>query len=190
LLAVCFPVLGLISYELADNSLNITYAAALCRFFPEFIIGMTTMRLVPLNADFLPSRVLAWIAVALLAFFAGLLEFDILAFLAIWLLLASLMMNFDAERPVVFGKSPVLLFLGRLSYSFYMSFGTVELILAQVFRHEGWDPAGEKLAYAAAMTVLTLALAVILHNLVEVPARRLGDKWLAEPVLEPTRVTL
>jgi peptidoglycan/LPS O-acetylase OafA/YrhL len=108
----------------------------------------------------------------------------------LWVLLAALMMQSDAERAPVFGKTPVLLFLGRMSYAFYMSFGTVELILAQLFRHQGWDPAADKFPYALAMTVLTLALAVILHNLVEVPARRLGDKWLAEPVLEPTRVTL
>ncbi len=190
ILVVCFPVLGLIAYQLANNSLNITYEAGLLRFFPEFIIGMTTARLVPLNADVLPNRVLAWVGLGIVVVMAGLLDFDIMPLLGLWLLLAALVMNFDADRPPVFGKSPVLLFLGRLSYSFYMSFGTIELILAQLFRHEGWDPAGEKLAYAAAMIVLTLALAVILHVLVEVPARRLGDKWLAEPVLEPTRVTL
>lgn len=71
--------------------------------------------------------------------------------------------------------------LGRLSYAFYMSFGTVELILAQMFHHQGWDPAGAKLAYGATMTLLTLALAMILHNLVEVPTRRLGDRLLPEP---------
>ncbi len=190
ILIICFPVLGLIAYMAAGDSLNLTYAMALPRFFLEFIIGMVTMRLVPLNSDFMPSRVLAWVALGALAVLAGLTDFDISSLVALWLLLAALMMQSDAERAPVFGKTPVLLFLGRLSYAFYMSFGTVELILAQLFRHQGWDPAVDKLPYALAMTVLTLALAVILHNLVEVPARRLGDKWLAEPVLEPTRVTL
>jgi peptidoglycan/LPS O-acetylase OafA/YrhL len=35
--------------------------------------------------------------------------------------------------------------------------------------------------FAAAMTVLTFAYAVILHVLVEVPVRRAADQWLAEP---------
>jgi peptidoglycan/LPS O-acetylase OafA/YrhL len=190
ILVVCFPILGLLAYQLAGNSLNMTYALALPRFFVEFIIGMTTMRLVPLNADMMPSRILAWVALGALAMLAGLTDFDIASLVALWIILAALMMRADAERAPVFGRTQVFLLLGRLSYSFYMSFGTVELILAQLFRHEGWDPAVETLPYAAAMTVLTLALAVILHNLVEVPARRLADKWLAEPVLEPIRVTL
>jgi len=191
ILALCFPVLGLIAYEFGGDSLNLTYAAALLRFFPEFIIGITTMRLVPLNADIMPSRVLAWVALVLLALLAGLLDFDILDIIALWLLLAALTMRAEADWPPVFGSPAILIFLGRLSYSFYMSFGTVELILAQFFRHQGVDPAAEKLVYAAAMIVLTLALAVILHNLVEVPARRFADKWLAEPApLAPVRLSL
>lgn len=191
IMVVCFPVLGLIAYLLGGDGLNLTYATALLRFFPEFIIGMTTMRLVPINADMMPNKALAWVALAVLGLAAGLTDFDIISLLAMWLLLAALAMWDDGQQAPVFGSSRVLLGLGRLSYAFYMSFGTVELILAQVCRQQHWDPAGEKLAYSAAMTLLTLAFAVILHNLVEVPARRLGDRLLAEPApLAPVRISL
>jgi peptidoglycan/LPS O-acetylase OafA/YrhL len=91
-------------------------------------------------------------------------------------------MQDDAERPPIFGKPRALRFLGRLSYAFYMSFGTIELILAQVFRHQGWEPSGQRLLYAVAMTLLTFALALILHVFVETPCRRLFDNWLTPPL--------
>jgi peptidoglycan/LPS O-acetylase OafA/YrhL len=75
---------------------------------------------------------------------------------------------------------PQLRFLGRLSYAFYMSFGTIELFLAQLYRHEGWNPAHGKLAYTLAMTALTLLLALSLHSLIETPARRAVELRLAE----------
>jgi len=171
-------VIGTLAFEM--GGLNLTGAAGLARFFPEFLIGMTTIRLVPINADYMPSRILTWAGIGF-ALFGALIGVDSLGALGLWLLLTALVMQEDAERPPVFGKAIFLRFLGRLSYAFYMSFGTIELILAQLFRHQGWDPSQQKIPYAAGMTVLTFALALILHVFVETPCRRLFDRWLAGP---------
>jgi peptidoglycan/LPS O-acetylase OafA/YrhL len=179
-LVIGMTVIGTLAFEM--GGLNLTGAVGLVlRFFPEFLIGMTTIRLVPINADYMPSKVLAWVGIAA-ALFGALIGVDSLAALGLWLLLTALIMQDDAERPPIFGKPRALRFLGRLSYAYYMSFGTIELILAQFFRHQGWDPTSQKLLYAAGMTVLTFALALILHVFVETPCRRLADRWLTPPL--------
>jgi peptidoglycan/LPS O-acetylase OafA/YrhL len=68
-----------------------------------------------------------------------------------------------------------------------MSFGTAELLVTQYFRYQGLSPAGEKMLFVAAMTVLSFAYAVILHVLVEVPARRAADRRLEQgaPLASP-----
>jgi peptidoglycan/LPS O-acetylase OafA/YrhL len=180
IIVICIPVLGLVAY-LSGQGLNLTFADALLRFFPEFIMGMATARMVPVCADVLPAKALA-IAGFALAAAGALLWSDITTVLGLWLALFGLTMQADAERPALFSKAPLPRFLGRLSYAYYMSFGTVELLLAQIYRHLGWDPAGSKLLYAGAMTLMTFALALSLHVLVETPCRRLADRWLAEPV--------
>ncbi|MDR3520283.1 MAG: acyltransferase [Acidocella sp.] len=185
IMVLCFAVLGMIAYE-AGETLNLTYANALWRFFPEFVIGMATLRLVPLNADFMPNKWLTYISLAAILLLTSISSFDILVVFALWVLLSALAMQADAERPPVIPNPKILRFLGQISYSFYMSFGTIELLLAQLFRHQGWDPAANKLVYGTAMTILTLALAIALHRLVETPARRLADRWLAVP--EPLAV--
>jgi peptidoglycan/LPS O-acetylase OafA/YrhL len=185
IILICMTSLGFIAF-ISGHGLNLTYAGALLRFFPEFIIGMATIRLVPINADYAPAKWLTIIGFAA-ALAGAAFRLDIMAVLGLWLVLSALAMNNDAERPPIFGKAVLPRFLGRLSYAFYMSFGTIELILAQLFRQEGWDPAGEKLLYMAAMTILTLALALILHVFVEIPCRRLGDKLLT--LREPLAVT-
>jgi peptidoglycan/LPS O-acetylase OafA/YrhL len=185
ILVICIPILGLLAYA-SGGSLNLTFGSALLRFFPEFIIGICTTRLVPLNADILPHRALAAAGCAG-ALIGALTGSDLITVLGLWLVLAALMMQADAERAPVFGQFRAGRFLGRLSFCFYMSFGTIELILAQFFRAQGWDPAGEKLVYCTAMTLLTFGLAIILHLLVEMPCRRFADERLKEP--EPLALT-
>ncbi len=164
----------------SGQQLNVTFTDALPRFFLEFIAGMTTMRLVPFWADMSPTAsitVLGGIVTAV----GAVVGIDLLAACGLWLALTGLAMRADAERPPLFGRRPVLRGLGLLSYSFYMSFGISELLLAQLFRHQGWDPHLNRLAYAAAMTLLTLLLAMLLYTLVEQPCRRLSDRWLLKP---------
>ncbi len=179
-LVILMTILGLLGYE-TGVGLNLTYAGALLRFFPEFIIGMTTIRLVPINADYSPCGLLTIIGFTAAAF-GALIRLDFMAVIGLWLVLSALTMQADADRPPIFGNATVLRFFGRLSYAFYMSFGTIELILAQFFRHQGWDPSQQKLAYTVAMTILTFALALILHVFVETPCRRLADRWLTPPL--------
>ncbi len=180
ILVLCIPVLGMITYQ-AGDTLNLTYANGLWRFFPEFLMGMATMGLVPGNADIMPNRVLAGLGLVGAVILSACHAFDLFVVMALWLLITALIMQADAERPPMIRNPRFLRFLGQISYSFYMSFGTIELLLSQVFLHQGWDPAGHKLLYCVAMSLLTFAMAVALHHLVENPARRLVDRWLAAP---------
>ncbi len=176
---ICFPVLGLVAF-VSGHGLNVSLVDALPRFLPEFIWGMCTARLVPIFADSLPTAAftIAGFFVALAAVLCGL---DTLSVAGLWLALASVTMHADAERPPLFRKLPLLRSFGLLSYSFYMSFGTSELIIGQIFRHQNWNPAENKLVYSVAMTLLTFCIAMFMHVLVERPCRRMADRWLAEP---------
>jgi peptidoglycan/LPS O-acetylase OafA/YrhL len=180
LCVVAVPILGLLEH-VSGHGLNLTFATALWRFFPEFVMGIATARLVPLTADHLPSKWLL-VAGACFAVIGALFGWDVMTVEGIWLGLAALTMWADTGRKPMFGQARVLHMFGLLSYAFYMSFAISELLLAQVFRHAGWDPAGHKLAYTGAMTLVTLMLAVALHVLVEKPCRRVGDKWFAPPL--------
>jgi len=179
-LIIFMTILGLLAY-VTGVGLNLTYSGALLRFFPEFIVGMTTIRLVPINADYSPCGWLTAIGFAAAAI-GALTGLDFMTAFGLWLVLAALTMQADADRPPIFGKAPIFRFFGRLSYAFYMSFGTIELILAEFFRHQGWDPSQQKFLYLAAMSILTFALALILHVFVETPCRRLADRWLSPPL--------
>jgi peptidoglycan/LPS O-acetylase OafA/YrhL len=173
------PLLAIIAIW-SGHALNVSYTDALPRFFIEFIWGIAAARLVPLFADALPTAILSFAGCALtiLGIFLG---HDAFTVFGLWFTLTSLSMHADAERKPVFSKLIWLRPLGLISYSFYMSFGIAELLMAQIFDHAGWDPASQKLVYIAAMTALTLILAVALHVAVEKPFRRLGDHWLREP---------
>jgi peptidoglycan/LPS O-acetylase OafA/YrhL len=91
-------------------------------------------------------------------------------------------MQADTGLPAMLGRRPVLNWLGKRSYSFYMTFSIAELLMCQYFRRNGWVPASHGLVFALGMLVITLALAVSLYTTVEVPCRRLADRWLMLPV--------
>lgn len=177
LAASCLPALALV--DLRFHGLNLTFAWSLLRFFPEFILGIATAKLLPTFAAHLPARPSAALGLAalLLALRFGI---DVIAVAGIWAMLAAFAARAQSGRPGLLPALPQLRFLGRLSYAFYMSFGTIELFLAQLYRHQGWDPANGKLIYAFAMTTLTLLLALSLHSLIETPARCAVELRLAE----------
>ena len=176
LLILCAAVLAIVDHHFGQ-SLNLTFADSLWRFFPEFIAGILTARLAPEAAPHAPTRLLAGIGVAAVIG-ALLLRADTLVVAALWLLITSLAMRADNGQKPIFPSLPLLRFLGILSYAFYMSFATVELFLAQLYGHEGWNPADRKWLYALAMTALTFVLALTLHHLVEKPSRQFIDRWL------------
>ncbi len=178
LLMVCPAILAIVDHHFA-HGLNLTFADSLWRFFPEFIAGIITARLAPTAAAHAPPRGLAVIGIAV-TILGLLLGTDTLAVAGLWLLISSLAMQADINKPPFFPKISLLRFLGVLSYAFYMSFATVELFLAQLYGRVGWDPTHYKLLYALAMTLLTFALSLTLHRLIERPSRQSIDRWLEQ----------
>jgi peptidoglycan/LPS O-acetylase OafA/YrhL len=176
LLTLCFLLLAIVDQHFA-HGLNLTFADSLWRFFPEFFSGILTAKLVPTVAPHAPTRLLAVAGFGIIIC-ALLLGSDTMAVIGLWLLISSLAMQEATGRPPIFPNLNLLRFLGILSYAFYMSFATVELFLAQLYGHEDWNPANQKWAYALAMTLLTFALSLTLHHLVEKPARQSIDRWL------------
>jgi peptidoglycan/LPS O-acetylase OafA/YrhL len=171
-----FMVIGLLIAR-DHYSLNLTFGHGLFRFFPEFIMGLSTARFVPNWADAAPSR--AFVAAGLLIVLFGASEgIDFASLLGLWFILTGFMMQFDAQRPPVLGRRVILRRLGLLSYAFYMSFAISELLLTRAFRVLGWVPAAHGIAFALGMLLVTLVLSVLLHVAVEIPARRAGDAWL------------
>jgi peptidoglycan/LPS O-acetylase OafA/YrhL len=171
-LIIAFAAVGLITY-LHGYSLNISFGAGLLRFFPEFIAGVATARCVPRIADNAPLRVLVGMGTGL-AVLAAALGFDLFVVVGIWLVLYSLAMRADAERPPMLHGTGWLRWFGLLSYAFYMSFAVIELILTRLFA----TPAAHAWLFALGMLGGTLALAMALHFAVERPARRAIDRWL------------
>jgi peptidoglycan/LPS O-acetylase OafA/YrhL len=129
-------------------------------------------------------RRVSLIAGFIVAIFSAAVGCDLAAVFGIWLILWAFLMQADADQPAVFGLRPVLNWLGRRSYAFYMSFAIAELLMSQYFQHSGWTPKSHALLFAAGMLAITLALAVCLYAVVETPCRRMADRWLAIPAEE------
>jgi peptidoglycan/LPS O-acetylase OafA/YrhL len=179
IMVIALTSIGAVAY-FSGVGLNLTYGGALFRFVPEFVAGIAACRIVPAYADEMPARMLAFVGIGGAAMGAW-LGSDTVVVVMLLLVIVAVAMRADGWRPPVFGTARLPLFFGQLSYAFYMSFATAELLVTQAFRHAHVDPAGEKLLFAAAMTVLSLAYAIILHVFIEVPARRAADRFLAAP---------
>jgi peptidoglycan/LPS O-acetylase OafA/YrhL len=177
---VCLVLLGFIGSK-NHLSLNLSYSGGLLRFFPEFLLGIALARLVPSCADAAPRRGAA-IFGGILTALGVVIGTDPLSVIGLGCILFAFAMQADAERPAMLGRLPPVLFLGRLSYAFYMSFPIAELLISQGFRSRGWLPAGHGWTFGVGMLSITLALALVLHFCVEIPCRRAADRWLARPV--------
>jgi peptidoglycan/LPS O-acetylase OafA/YrhL len=125
--ALCLPLLALVDFRF--HGLNLTFAWSLLRFFPEFILGIATAKLLPTFAARLPARPVAALGLAtfLLALHNGP---DVVVVTGLWAKLAAFAARAESGLPGLLPALPILRFLGRLSYAFYMSFGTIELFLA------------------------------------------------------------
>jgi peptidoglycan/LPS O-acetylase OafA/YrhL len=183
-LVVSLALIGLV-FVLNGHSLNLTFANGLYRFFPEFIAGMATTRIVYIWADFTAVRRGFFAAGLGTGICAAAIGVDLLAVVGIWLILFAFLMQADAERPAMLGRRRVLDWMGKRSYAFYMTFAIAELLMCQYFDHNGWTPGNHGLVFAAGMLVITLILALTLYVLVETPSRRLADRWLALPAIAP-----
>lgn len=174
-LPFCFFCLGLVS--MAFHGLNLTFGDSLLRFFPEFIAGIATAKLVPDLADDYPNRRIALAGLLVLLGFS-LTGSDAMMVLGVWLALWGLAMQGDAEKPATIGRFRPLRWLGVISYSIYMSFSPVELLVAQAFRRFSLRPEADSLLYCGVMIALTIGLGAILHYSIELPARRGLNRWL------------
>ena len=167
-LPLCFSILATVAD--IHGGLNLTFGSSLLRFFPEFIAGMATTAFIPFIADEAPNRIIALAGAALAVAFAA-TGHDAMTVLGLWLMLYGLAMQGDAERPASIGAIRPLRAMGVISYAFYMSFAPAELLTTQFFRHLGIARAAAPVAVAFMLAALTLGLAMLLHVLIEKPAR-------------------
>jgi peptidoglycan/LPS O-acetylase OafA/YrhL len=174
-LPFCFFCLALVS--MAFHGLNLTFGDSLLRFFPEFIAGIATAKLVPELADEYPDIGIALAGLVILAGFS-LTGSDAMMVAGVWMVLWGLAMQGDAEKPATIGRIRPLHWLGVISYAVYMSFSPVELLVAQACRRFALRPEAHGLLYVAAMIALTLGLGTVLHYSIELPARRGLNRWL------------
>jgi peptidoglycan/LPS O-acetylase OafA/YrhL len=176
--------LGLV-FVFNGYNLNLTFADGLARFFPEFILGMATTGIVRVWADFAMVRRVSLIGGVVLALFSAAASVDLLGVIGLWLVLFSFLMQADTGLPALLGRRPALVWLGRRSYAFYMTFAISELLMSQFFQHHGWAPKSHALVFAAGMLGITMMLTISLYSLVETPCRRIADRWLVQPDAVP-----
>jgi peptidoglycan/LPS O-acetylase OafA/YrhL len=165
-----WAALGVVAV-LSPAGLNLTYAGALWRFFPEFLAGMAIAVMLPaLGPREAVLAGVAGLAVVTLGILAGPPDsaIDAVAVGGIFLCLLAL----AAARKPVLGRVPGLTTLGGLSYCVYMSYAPVELAFARLWRHQGLDPSRHPWLWAAVMALAILALAWLLARFVERPAIR------------------
>lgn len=172
LLLLLVPGLALVEAGGGGMRLNLTFHGALPRFFCEFAAGILLARLLAAPSPF-PRA--AWLAAAggLLLLAGIVLVRDTLAVAGLALLLAALYRNALAGGAPWLARLPGALFLGTVSYAFYMSFAPVEALLAAGFRRAALPPAEAPALYALLATGLTFALAVALWRGVEQTSQRL-----------------
>ena len=175
ILPLCLFTLTFVAFLF--HGLNLTYAWSLLRFVPEFAAGMATSALVPYLADELPTVWFAVAGAALAALFAA-SGHDAMTVFGLWLMLYGLAMHADAERRPLIGNIGPLHALGVISYAFYMSFAVAELVTAQLFRREHLSALAHGAQFAGVMTVITLALAIVLHVVIEKPFRTVFTRRL------------
>ncbi len=176
--------LGLI-FVFNGYNLNLTFADGLFRFFPEFIIGMATTRVIAMCADYQIVRHASLAGGVILVLVSAAIGVDLAAVIGLWLVLFAFLMQADTELPPVLGRRLALFWLGRRSYAFYMTFAIAELLTCQYFQHSGWTPKSHALLFAASMLTITLLLTVSIYALVETPCRHWVDRWLEQRSAPP-----
>lgn len=152
--------------------LNLAYRAGLLRFAPEFIAGAVMAHGATTLTHWRAAPHLAWLGGvgAILASFG---RYDTLVVVCLFALLAGLFARGLQGRGAVLAVLPGFVFLGAISYSFYMSFAVVEMVQAVLWRRLAIAPAGHALLFALTTLAATLALAVLLWRHVEQPGQRL-----------------
>ena len=182
-----FPIYGVIYYYTGYN-FNLTNGLGLLRLFPDFLLGMTMYRMAMVVADYNGVRgFFLWSGVGL-TLVGALCSWDIMVLPGLWSLIFACYLQYDAQMAPLFGKPASLLFLGRLSYCLYMSFALAGMLVYSLFLRQGWALATHKALFVLCVTVVSFVLAVLLRGFVELPCRRLVNKWVhpAEPPPPPS----
>jgi peptidoglycan/LPS O-acetylase OafA/YrhL len=176
-LIVMFFVGGTVIH-FSSGTLNVGPSEELLRFFPSFIAGTCLARTVMTCADYENMRqLIRTIGIVLFSVFV-VIGSDLMIVTGIAMIMFAFLMQVDAGLPALLPKMRAPLWLGRISYSFYMSFGVAELVISQAFRRAGWTPGDHGWLFALGMLVLTVGLAQILYTVVETPCRRWANAWL------------
>jgi peptidoglycan/LPS O-acetylase OafA/YrhL len=170
-LVLLLTILGAVGARVLARiyGLSLTYDGGLYRFFPDFIAGICILPLL----GCLRWRVSGHLSAAfggVVAVTGALAGFQVLTIIGLWLGLAGLMQAHQQGRPVVLARIPGMVWLGEISYSYYMSFALVETLQSTVWRRLDIEPSQAKLIYAIGTTAMTLGLATLAWWLVEKPA--------------------
>ncbi|CAH2604768.1 membrane protein of unknown function [Rhodovastum atsumiense] len=176
LIAACLAALGAAQLYAISAGLSLTYDGGLLRFFPEFIAGVLALRWTQAPRWPLPGHVVAWTGGAIVLG-GALVHSELVTVAGLFLALAGMMRTNLQGRPGLLGRIPGMVWLGEISYAYYMSFALIETLQATLWRGLGLDPAGHKLLYGLGMTVPTLVLAALAWALVERPAMRAHAAW-------------
>lgn len=167
----------------------------LLRVFSEFLIGCSVYNLSRAfgsrgNTGLVFDRVALGASLAILVLTAigglGVLQFLIIAAFAVLVFGLS-----GATGPVArFYASPLLIYLGRVSYSLYLTHYTVLMVVNQLYRRlagDGVEPWLHFVTFMGIYLAAALVAAHLLYSLVEEPARkRLRRMWVdREPVRTP-----
>jgi len=170
LLAVLLACLAMVEILAQGAHLNLTYRGGLARFVPEFVAGMALARLRPTRVAWLAPVGLGVVLLGCLAPRALVIG-DTLVVAGLFALLAGLMARAGQGREGWLARLPGLVFLGTISYSFYMSFAVVEMVHAVLWRRWEIAPNGYPLLFAFSSTAMTFALALLLWRCIEQPSQ-------------------
>jgi len=174
-LAAALAALAWAEAEGGAMRLNLAYRAGFARFVPEFLAGMALARLIPVLVPALAGwrglRALAGIGLAIVGLVAS-GRGDTPMVLALFAVLAGFAVRAGQGGAPILARMPGLVYLGTISYSFYMSFAVVEMIQAVLWRRLAFLPADHPLAFALATIAATFALAWLLFKCVEQPGHR------------------
>ena len=158
------------------DHLSLTYDGGLLRFLPEFCAGVLALGCARAANWPVAGRVVAWSGAALVLGGCW-LGSNTVAIAGLWMYLAGLMRANLERRPGLLGRLPGMVWLGEISYAFYMSFALVETFQSSLWRAAGVSPTEAKLAYGVTATAMTLALATLAWALVERPSLRAFAAW-------------
>ena len=170
-LALAFAGVLAARYLAAADNLSLTYDGGLLRFFPDFLTGMAVVPLLRLWPPRLPGRLVALAGIGLMVL-GTVAASETMIIAGLWGLLAGLMAAAWQGRGAVLGRVPGFVWLGEISYSFYMSFAFVETVQAGIWRHSNADPAAWPVLYVLTTTAAMLTVATLTWALVERPALR------------------